>query len=330
MQPIGAQPIQVALAHPCENKFARIPEQIARVTKVAALAIRDAVMWIYHLPARAIASLIVISIWAPQRMIAPSYAVIGNYIRVMNADSHSPLRYEQKTFSPKAGVECDGIEITYKKTSTRQSDKTIVYFLPNGALWPGVFEQLDWMSLAFKANVVCYNYRATGYGKGQLLGEQDLVEDGVKIVQSIKDQRIFMHGWSLGGGVAMQVAARLKDQRIEVPVANERSFSSLQQLLRAHLGFFGIVPGWILKLSGWQLNSAEVLPNLKSHVIVMSAPDDSLMKGCSLDAIAKQHPASNIHRIVMDRSHVRHEYTHCRDWYDSELERYKTEVNQVF
>jgi len=277
-------------------------------------------------PNKAVASLIVPSTLIERKKITEAYKSANVTIQKINKSAKSLLLLERKTFSPAGGVVCDGIHITHKQPTS----KTVVYCMPNGALWPHILDGLMKMSRALVANVVCYNWRGAGLGKGHIAGEKDLISDTQKIIDTLKNQRIFLHGWSLGGAVAIQVAEALQKKGQTTPCAIERSFSSLKKFLRTQDGCWGPLANWIVGQSGWRLASEESLRNLRGHVIVMSAPGDELMDRCSLDGAAAKLSSKNIHRIIMEPSEETCDSVHSRDWYPGELRQYTNEVNKIF
>ena len=123
------------------------------------------------------------------------------------------LRGEVKTLNSRPGVQLEGIHWRYEDHG-RTSDRHLIYFLPNGGLIGDLSAHLQQLAERAQANLTCYNYRGTGLSTGTLHDENDLLEDGRAIVNSVLEhpetaRELVLHGYSMGGGVATQLASRI-------------------------------------------------------------------------------------------------------------------------
>lgn len=123
---------------------------------------------------------------------------------------------------------------------------TTLYFGGNGML-KGM-NGGDWIleeSLENKIpmNLVVFDYRSVGDSEGTFNGAKDLLVDGATVVRWIRDfvktpdHLIHFHGMSLGGGVALKVKAA--DPKLTGNLLHERSFSSIEEVIRAHAARLG-------------------------------------------------------------------------------------------
>jgi hypothetical protein len=219
----------------------------------------------------------------------------------MASHPHDPIAYEEKQLQVAEGVTLDGVEISYHTAPEQKSQRNIVYLLPNGKIWPLQMKELCFLSSSLRANVICYNYRGCGRSGGVPLSQDEVVSDAIKIVEpQVRQGRVFIHSYSLGGGIAMQVLKHFEDRGISLGSCNERSFQTITKILKALNSLYTPV-GWIASWTGWTLNSEEVLPTLRGQHIFMSHPhDDVILPEAQLAQSARGLNRPNFHFINMD------------------------------
>lgn len=136
---------------------------------------------------------------------------------------------------------------------------TLVFMCPNGVSYEPLASFLSaYASDVGAARVIAMNYRGVGRSEGSARGMGDLVADGEAVIRfaldrfELEPRDIVVHGWSLGGGVALA-------QRRTWPalmVVHDRSFRSLSAAGASMLGdplasgaiglFVGFVVSFIL------------------------------------------------------------------------------------
>lgn len=89
-------------------------------------------------------------------------------------------------------------------------------------------------------NYIFWNYPSVGYSKGPAQSVHNLIEAGYQQAKRVLDRgipahKITLHGLSLGGAVAIQVARRLHEEGHLVNLEVDRSFSQLAHVLPADL-----------------------------------------------------------------------------------------------
>ena len=245
------------------------------------------------------------------------------------------LNASETTYSPVPEVSLNGVKIIHTTPSATppatplavpaERQKWVVYFLPNAALWEHMLPVLLEISKKTQANVLCYNYRGAGFSSGVVLSPQDLICDGVDTVnsllaQGVRMEDITLHGFSLGGGVATQVAKRFADQNRAVNLVNERSFASIPEFLQSTLPvIIGHLAGWIVWLVGWELNSQQALTHLRGHVLAISMAHDPI----STFGRAARTTATQAQMQYLDMQHGQNDGNpHCRPWKPAEWNQY--------
>src|SRR6185295_11760063 len=142
---------------------------------------------------------------------------------------------------------------------------------------------LKQLSQDLEANVLCYNYRSVGMSRGELLTQDDLIHDGVTIIQSlqkrgVKSGNIAGHGFSLGGLVLSHVAEHvLREDDFELHQCNERSGYSVPDAMHAHSVVWYLF-SWFFVACNWTLNTAVAFSKLQNRtkVLIMSNPYDTV------------------------------------------------------
>ncbi len=159
---------------------------------------------------------------------------------------------------------------------------------------------LDWIgdmeqdAIATQANVVGFNYRGIGQSSGQLIRQQDIIDDIVAQVKFLINEKkvdpndITLYGLCLGGAFAALAAAELKKEGIDVKLYFSRSFKRFDQTIidlvmprkydkwPTYIGKILFLP-LLLPLSflfkayvwslGWQVNIEKALTTLSpNHV----------------------------------------------------------------
>lgn len=176
----------------------------------------------------------------------------------------------------------DGVEIDTVKIKNDKSDKWIVYFCPNAACYEQHLAELEEISERTGANVYTGNYRGVMCSKGRIQSTNDMVLDGKAMVEKllsegVPQENILIHGLSIGGGVATEVASNYP----KVHLCSDRSFGSLVHFLDAQVPIIGSMLGRIASIAGWGFNSAENFQKIEGKKLVIYSEDDGvvLLKG---------------------------------------------------
>jgi hypothetical protein len=236
------------------------------------------------------------------------------------------------------GVEISGVELV-KNESQAEPATWIVYFLPNAGLLEDMYPRLVDLHKLTNANIVCYNYRCCGKNKVFPVSEEELVQDGSLIIETIlkraKPEHVLVHGYSFGGGIATQVVGGFAEENIHLALCNERSFRSLAATI---IELFPCVIGTLLAqlatYLGWQLNSEEALKKLKnSAIIVLSCVVDGLIqtnaqfiqavRDAKMTGIIQD---SQVHEITMIHNSG---FDHARHWKRDESRQYANFVSTL-
>jgi fermentation-respiration switch protein FrsA (DUF1100 family) len=121
--------------------------------------------------------------------------------------------------------------------------------------------------------VLLVNYRGYGDSEGSP-GEEALVSDGAEVVDwasrraDIDTTRIVLHGRSLGGGVAVQVAAARPPRCVVLTTP----FASAREVAQMHYRWLPV--GWLIR---HPFDSAARAPSLAMPVLILIGTADTLI-----------------------------------------------------
>lgn len=178
-----------------------------------------------------------------------------------------------------------------------KSDRTVILFNPNGVNFEeygdnsllfdiGLFNRHDIAEVEKGWNIVLFNYRGVAGSKG-MATRDGLILDGEAIFQYIRDElgvpekKILLHGHSLGGGVASEVAAN----HPETNCCNDRSFVSLSKEVKVMFGNgkFGEFLSNLLVYFGWEFNTRDHWDKIKGKkIVVLNDRDGVIPSGARL------------------------------------------------
>ena len=246
------------------------------------------------------------------------------------------IEIEEVSFQTSDHATLNGVELKGQIEGEAANEKYIVFFMPNGALWEELLPKLKTIQQQSGANVVCYNYRGVGASTGTFSSEAPLINDGVEIINALiaKGMRTLPHGLSLGGGVATQVVAKLAQEGTVLHLCNERSFTSIPNVLIAHSPVLGFIASPILYWTGWMLDSETALGHLRGKVIVIFHPKDPVILPAAQFSRAienaqkegDEHASRRLQVEQIDTLELSEELgdgnAHCRSWFRAEEERY--------
>jgi dienelactone hydrolase len=172
----------------------------------------------------------------------------------------------------------DGAEIDTVKIINENSDKWIVYFNPNAGCYEELLDDLKDISERTGANVYTGNYRGVMRSKGTVQSTHDMVLDGKAMIQKlladgVPQDHILVHGWSIGGGVATEVASNFPN----VHHCSDRSFASLIHVAKGWLPVLGGVLGGIAWLAGWRFNSTKNFEKIQGKKLVIYSKTDGVI-----------------------------------------------------
>lgn len=198
------------------------------------------------------------------------------------------LRYEQKNvqeFDLKVfdGAIINGITIfkgneAKTKFNEKKADnqKWIIRFNGRNGFYENSLLRSQSIGQDLDANILVFNYRGVGESKGILTKPEELVMDGETCIRylmskGVREENILIHGSSLGGGIACQVATLFE----KVALINERSFASLS-LAASVLVNLSFIKGIFLALR-WELNSLSGFEKVKGPKLIIYHKQDSII-----------------------------------------------------
>lgn len=199
------------------------------------------------------------------------------------------------------GTELDTLEIKSQKNCPINEQKYLICLGGNGECYESMLPEMKKLAVKLNCNVVGFNHRGVCWSTGQTRSQDNMVTDTIAQVQRLLDdgiepEKITLKGFSLGGAVATLTAKHFHDRGIKVNLFNDRSFSSLTNLLVGHIrmanwfkngghqesGWKKIL-GWILKpiillilaLTKWTMNALAAykpIPAIHKEYMVVQSP----------------------------------------------------------
>ena len=111
-----------------------------------------------------------------------------------------------------------------------KSDRNVIFLCPNGVGFEHVaMGFLKGYASDIRARMIAFNFRGVGASVGEATSAQDLVDDTAAVIKYVVEKfrvnpaNILLHGWSLGGAVAILARQVFP----EVAIVNDRSFDTL-------------------------------------------------------------------------------------------------------
>lgn len=177
----------------------------------------------------------------------------------------------------------------FRARNATAESATMIYFQPNGTLKDhGVHLPLMAAStFGTPTNFVVFDYRSVGESTGTFKGMRDLEIDGSAIAQWVQNglgvpaHQIQFYGFSLGGAVA--VCTQAQDPAFTGPNGNERSFSSIKEMIRAILNklnrfkWLASLISWAVKAQGYEMNVVGSYQKLQGRKLVIYHTEDPVI-----------------------------------------------------
>lgn len=192
-----------------------------------------------------------------------------------------------------------------------KSKKLIIYF--NGR--KSAYEKLEEKNYILNAHklgldVLLFNYRGVGKSKGNPTPD-GLVKDGQAILNyalsRYNPKNIIVHGFSLGGAVAVKALASSPSRYEKIKFISDRSFSSIKAVIDSSsiLKIFKIILLFLLKICNWNIDAAKEWKKIKNpKLISYSDSDDAIPFKASLYYEAGKNASA--------KAFVLKNYKHCQ------------------
>lgn len=147
------------------------------------------------------------------------------------------------------GAKLDGIEVKPKLEADKKTQKHIIKFIGNGRCYEAFLNEMIKEANDLNATVIGFNLRGVGNSTSRAKSADDLVIDGIAQVQRLLDdgvppENITLQGHSLGGCISTLVAQHFHRQKQHINLFNDRSFSSITNILVGQMRVKGSKTGY--------------------------------------------------------------------------------------
>ena len=164
----------------------------------------------------------------------------------------------------------DGIELNALLFKSEQPKGVVLFFHGNGGAIHG-WGQGASLYVRNNYDVLYVDYRGYGKSDGQIKNEKQLLEDGQKFYDYLKEkyseEKIIISGTSIGTGIATQIALNNSPKKL---ILNS-PYSSLESLIKEKIE---IVPGFLIK---YQLDSKSYLKAATFPIIIFHGDKDTII-----------------------------------------------------
>lgn len=258
----------------------------------------------------------------PPRLQKGFWARAMSFIKSGEPTKSQVLRYPSLEFNRDDVKGLDTVKV-FPKDFDYEKGVYVIHFGGNAESWQrGRIYEAARNAARDGVASICFNPPGIGASKGERVSERDMIEAGKKQVKDliefgVKPERIILKGFSLGGETATLVASELKKEGKEVNLFNDRSFSSLNNVVKGwvkklHLPVSEKFVDKVLKRYGWEMNASEAWKNIdEDKKVMLYTPQDAIItdRGGLFQAASREEKP-NIVEIspseVLENNHLSH------------------------
>ena len=154
-----------------------------------------------------------------------------------------------------------------------KSDKTVLFFHGNAG---NVSDRTAQMQIFHELGLsaLIFDYRGYGISEGKIKKEEDLYDDATAALnflvneKSIPPDRLIIWGRSLGGAIAIDLAAKKDFPYIVI----ESTFTSMDEMAKMQFPFLPIK-----LLTKFNFDSLKKVPHIKSKTLIIHSPTDEMI-----------------------------------------------------
>lgn len=239
------------------------------------------------------------------------------------------------------------IEPMSQKNFEPKNKKYIINFVGNMMCYEDIIKTIQTDAKALQCNVIGFNFRGVNKSTGCARSTKDLVTDAIAQIQRLLDQgvlpgNITLKGYSIGAAIATLAAHHLHQQGHTVNIFNDRSFSSITNILVGHIRTefsgsghmettLGKCLGWVAKpfikfaivLCGWEINAGDAfiaLPKENRDYMLVRTNKQARSEE-HYDDIVIPHYASIRTALTKERRQEKTEFNRLIKATENELER---------
>lgn len=203
--------------------------------------------------------------------------------------------------------------------SSNKHRNWMVYLLPNAEIWEVLLPLFKKISEIMEINILVGNPRGVGRSTGTASSATDLIQDGELLLQSLLQRgvtKVVMSGLSLGGALAVQVAARYQNHpKCIIGCIAHNTFARLSKLPSERLSPRGASTPLLSVLSStaegalsgtWELNTIEAWEKIDQARKLVFHPEKDPVIPLSASLYEAVTDKSNKVLLPLSEEHMRH------------------------
>jgi hypothetical protein len=190
-----------------------------------------------------------------------------------------------------------------QKDKPPHEQKWLICFNPNSECYESNLEEYRIIAEKAGANLIAFNYRGVANSTGYPRGEQDLINDGMGVVEYLKkhegvtsNSNILAYGRSQGGAIAVQTAKRSAGMHLCIDRSYDNYANAAKYLVGSLLGkTIGNIASKIISSFGNLFDSHAAFKEVTGHKFIIDHADDGVIcPGARLgEAILKEWAEEN-------------------------------------
>jgi hypothetical protein len=196
----------------------------------------------------------------------------------IRVDFENSYKGQQEFVRMKDGGVIDTMWIPAEGYQRVNDTPTVMFCNPNGVFYENFAYDSYWMEFYTENsfNIFLWNYRGYGRSTGSI-SPNNLFKDADALVKHLKEIRgvtkLLVHGISLGGGVACHLS---NNPNVNAILA-DRTFSSLDSIIRDDFGKYCRFAYNLFTFGQWKMHCAKKFIQSNKHKIITCDPKDEMI-----------------------------------------------------
>ena len=169
------------------------------------------------------------------------------------------------------------IDTMFLKGNNSSSNTTVLFCNPNAGYYEYTYDfQGQWLDFYTEKgiNMLLWNYRGFNESQG-IANFESLLLDGESIVNYLREERkvdkLILHGESLGGTIASNLAFKLKADFLFA----DRTFGNIEEVAALNFAKFG--KRLFRFVTGWNIDSTDSYLKTTCYKVIWYDPNDTII-----------------------------------------------------